>query len=61
MRTFLGGTPQTIGGRIFWVRVSNGLTQGVFAQYLGVSRQDVTDYEHAAILGERKSRGNEGY
>jgi transcriptional regulator with XRE-family HTH domain len=46
MGTFLGGNLQTIGGRIFLVRIHNGLTQGVFAQYLGVSRQEATDYEH---------------
>ena len=46
MGTFLGGNLQTIGGRIFLVRIRNGLTQGTFAQYLDVSRQDVTDFEH---------------
>ena len=46
MGTFLSRTLQTIGGRIFLVRIRNGLTQGVLAQYLGSSRQHVTDYEH---------------
>ena len=30
------------------MRIRNGLTQGAFAQYLGVSRQDVTEYEHGS-------------
>ena len=46
MGTFLGGNLQTIERRIFLVHIRNGLTQGMFAQYLGVSRHDVTDFEH---------------
>jgi len=45
MGTFLGGNLQTPAGRICWVRISNGLTQGTFASYLGMSRQAVTAYE----------------
>jgi transcriptional regulator with XRE-family HTH domain len=48
MGTLLGRHLQTIGGRIFLVRIRNGLTQGDFAHYLGVSRQDITDYEHGS-------------
>ena len=32
MGTVLGGNLQTLGGRLFLVRIRNGLTQGVFAQ-----------------------------
>ena len=35
MGTFLGGNLQTSGGRIFLVRIGNGLTQGVCARLGG--------------------------
>jgi transcriptional regulator with XRE-family HTH domain len=35
----------TMGKRIFLVRVAYGLTQGQFASFLGLSRQAVTAYE----------------
>ncbi len=37
--------PQTLGERFAFVRNQHGITQWRMAQLLGVSRQEVTDYE----------------
>jgi DNA-binding XRE family transcriptional regulator len=38
--------PQTLGERLALVRNRHGMTQWQMSQVVGVSRQDVTDYEH---------------
>ncbi len=40
--------PQTLGERLAYVRNRHGLTQWRMSQVLGVSRQEVTDYEHGS-------------